>query len=107
MPTVQQVSGCHLQAISGVDGAFSMPSSAKTFDELCKQGHGKGDGYRGQYITGTIVSVTVGHPCSNAEETLAGLKKRGFKLLGIQDGAHGSYKMHLYGLGFTLPKEKK
>lgn len=96
--------GCHLQAIWGCaryDDGFR-----KDFDDLLHRKHGKGDGYKGQYITGTIVSV------KHSERIIEELKKRGFKLLGTQPGAHpehydGAYDMELWGLGFTLPGEKE
>lgn len=102
--TTQEPMGCHLQAIGGVDGCFSFKSGADQFDRLLERNHGQGDGFRGEYFTGTIVSISDDSPQFAA--TVKELKSRGFKLLGTQSGAHGSYKMCLYGKGFTLPAKK-
>lgn len=99
--TTHEPFGCHCQAISSVGGCFNFPAGAKAFDDLLKRNHGRGDGYKGQYFTGTLVSIY------EDKKTEAELIKRGFKLLGIQAGAHGTYRMMLYGLGFKLPNEKK
>src|SRR5271157_1751085 len=99
--TTHEPCGCHLQVIKQVGGCFGWPSGADSFDKLLVQNHGQGDGYKGQYFTGTIVSFR-----DEDAKTVTELKKRGFIHLGTQDGAHGSYKMLLYGKGFTLPEGK-
>jgi hypothetical protein len=93
--------GCHLQAIYSVAGCFDIVTGAKAFDTLLEHNHGSGV-FGGAHFTGTIVSIRLPD-----EKTIAALEKRGFKLLGTQEGAHGDYEMALYGLGFTLPRTKK
>ena len=97
---VSEPIGCHLQAIAGVGGCFGYGAGA-AFDALLKQHHGAGkpSTFHGEYFTATIVSIRIPD-----ETTVKELENRGFKLLGIQDGAHGNYEMALYGKGF---KEKK
>ena len=92
--------GCHLQAINSVAGIFDYGRIAD-FDILLKRGHGVGI-YNGVYFTGTICSVA----SNSSAKTFDELEKRGFVILGTQPGAHGNYKMVLYGLGFTLPGKK-
>jgi hypothetical protein len=96
--------GCHLQTINGVGGALNMPSALAMFDKLLKRGHGEGVTYAGMHFTGTLVSFS--DNC-NCKQTIEILEERGFKYMGSQPGAHGSYRMLLYGLGFTLPGEEK
>lgn len=96
--------GCHMQFIGGVEGCFSFGDRGKDFDRLLKRHHGEGT-FAGEYFTGTLVSIT-----SNSayfEDTVKALKDRDFQLLASQKGAHGNYKMLLYGRGFTLPKPEK
>jgi hypothetical protein len=103
--TTNEPFGCHLQSINGVGGSLTTPAMKAAFDALLKQNHGQGNGYKGQYFTGTIVSFATN--CPSFKATVEALKERGFKHLGTQKGAHGTYKMVLYGLGFELPSEEK
>lgn len=122
-----EISGCSLQCIRNAAGSLGYltgqnaawnKSRADRFDELCRNGHGEGGGYKGRYFTGTI--VTIADSSYNGADvfkaTEAELLKRGFKLLATYPGAHrdiyGQYKMYLYGSSsFELPgesnKEKK
>lgn len=93
--------GCHLNSINSVGGCFKWGGGAKQFDALLKRDHGEG-AFCGEYFTATIVSIDI-----SDKDTVAELTKRGFELLGTQKGAHGAYKMGLYGKGFDLPKAKK
>lgn len=104
--TTHEPCGCHLQAISSVNGCFSIASSAASFDKLLEPNHNQGDGYKGAYFTGTIVSIADYGGDSLYTSTSKELEKRGFQLLGTQPGAHGTYKMRLWGKGFTLPGKK-
>jgi hypothetical protein len=99
--TTTEPCGCHLQSIGGVGGFAAYPSGGNSLKALLKQKHGQGDGYKGQYFTATICSIN-----ENAADEKA-LVELGFKLLGTQKGAHGDYKMRLYGIGFALPSEEK
>lgn len=113
MPSLAQIDsfpvstpmGCHLQAINGVQGVFAWPAGAAEFDRLLTHGHGKGP-FKGLHFTGTIVSIQT-NSGDLYEKTVEELKKRGFQLLGTQPGAHGAYKMELWGEGFTLPEKEK
>lgn len=97
--------GCHLQAIYGVADWNGLWSE---FDSLLKRNHGKTEqdvnngSCLGGYFTGCVVSVR-----DNQPKVQAALKERGFVLLGTQDGAHGTYKMELWGQGFTLPQREE
>lgn len=97
--------GCHLQAIESVGGCFSWPEGVKEFDRLLKRNHGEGT-FEELHFTGTIVSFQRENT-NWYKQTVEELKKRDFVLLGTQKGAHGSYKMELWGQGFTLPKREK
>jgi hypothetical protein len=105
----KQITACHLQAVYPVGGCLHIPTFMEEFKKLLQRGHGKGDGYKGQYITGTIVSICTSD--NKTEETRKILKELGFKLLGIQEGAHSNiynkYKAELWGLGFKLPTKEK
>lgn len=107
--SVTEPVGCHLQAISSVGGCLSLPSAIAIFERLLKRGHNdKSSQWKGAYFTGTIVSIGDRNR-EVFDQTVKILTELGFKLLGVQEGAHqalnGSYKMYLYGLGFTLPGE--
>jgi hypothetical protein len=108
---VHEPVGCHLQAISNVGGCFNWGGGGEEFDRLMQRNHGVGHDnkdadpedyqYLGRHFTATIVSIRYGQ-----EGTQKELKKRGFVLLGIQPGAHGGYKMELWGHGFTIPAKE-
>ena len=100
---VKQLHGCHIQTIKNVGGLLSLGEHLATFKALLQQGHHQGDGYKGIYITGTVVSIA-DHSGYDYPGTTKILKELGFIELGVQQGAHGDYKMHLWGHGFTLPK---
>src|ERR1700758_3996600 len=98
--------GCHLQAIGSVGGCFEWGNGAAEFDKYLKRNHGLGNGYRGAYFTGTIVSIS---DSPYYDRTREELKKRGFIHLATQPGAHGAYKMQLWSLGLepvAQPKEE-
>ena len=99
--TQEEHMGCHLQAIGGVGPTLTMASGRAQLEKLLERNHGMGNGYKGQYFTASIVSIRAENAADRAV-----LEELGFKLLGIQQGAHGTYKMALYGKGFELPESK-
>lgn len=95
--------GCHLQAINNVSNLIFNRKAIKEFDALQKPFHGLGEDFKGEWFTGSILSIGDNLPHFKAAKHF--LEERGFQVLGTQHGAHGDYKMYLFGKGFTLPGE--
>ena len=110
----EEQGGCSLQFIRAIYEIGSSNdyelSRCKNFDTLC-QGKGTKGPFMGRYITASLCSVAhkdSGYSAPYYDKVVSFLNSKGWKLLGKFPGAHGNYKMELWGSpSFTLPEEKQ